>query len=74
MVRIQFDISIPITPSESIMDDTFGKNLVSLTGVQSGTLQDVAYNLVQDRSNAQQTSGTKERTIFVLGSKGVVSN
>lgn len=68
MVHIQFDIHLP---SQSIMDE---KNLVNLTGAP-GTLQDIAYNIVQDRSNSTQAtdSGTKERTIFVLGSKGVVS-
>lgn len=68
MVHIQFDIHLP---SQSIMDE---KNLVNLTG-GPGTLQDIAYNIVQDRSNSIQASdsGTKERTIFVLGSKGVVS-
>lgn len=68
MVRIQFDICVP---NQSIMDE---KNLVNLTGA-SGTLQEIAYNIVQDRKNSSQAtdSGTKERTIFVLGSKGVVS-
>ena len=68
MVRIQFDICVP---NQSIMDE---KNLVSLTGA-SGTLQEIAYNIVQDRTTSSQAtdSGTKERTIFVLGSKGVVS-
>lgn len=69
MVHITFDICLP---SQSIMDET---NLVNLTGAVPGTLQDIAYNIVQDRANSTQTSdsGTKERTIFVLGSKGVVS-
>lgn len=68
MVHIQFDICVP----QSIMDE---KNLVNLTGAP-GTLQDIAYNIVQDRTNSTQAtdSGTKERTIFVLGSKGVVSD
>lgn len=68
MVHIQFDITLP---SQSIMDE---KNLVNLTGAP-GTLHDIAYNIVQDRTNSTQPtdSGTKERTIFVLGSKGVVS-
>lgn len=71
MVRISFDICVP---SQSIMDESFGKNLASLAGAP-GTLQDIAYNIVQERSNSTQPndSGTKERTIFVLGSKGVVS-
>lgn len=72
MVRISFDISVPV--QSAIMDDTFGKNFVNLT-TAPGTLQDIAYNIVQDRTNSTQPtdSGTKERTIFVLGSKGVVS-
>lgn len=56
------------------MDETFGKNLANFTSAP-GTLQDIAFNIVQERSNSKQSndSGTKERTIFVLGSKGVVS-
>lgn len=72
MVHITFDICLP---SQSIvMDESFGKNLVNLTGAP-GTLQDIAYNIVQDRANSTQSTdtGTKERTIFILGSKGVVS-
>lgn len=71
MVRITFDICLP---SQSIMDESFSKSLANITGAP-GTLQDIAYNIVQDRSNSSQPvdSGTKERTIFVLGSKGVVS-
>lgn len=56
------------------MDESFGKNSVNLTGA-TGTLQDIAYNIVQDRTNSttqSNDSGTMERTIFVLGSKGVV--
>lgn len=72
MVRISFDISVPV--QSAIMDDTFGKNFVNLT-TAPGTLQDIAYNIVQDRDRANSAqpndSGTKERTIFVLGSKGV---
>lgn len=72
MVRISFDISVPV--QTAIMDDTFGKNFVNLTTIP-GTLQDIAYNIVQDRANSTHPNdgGTKERTIFVLGSKGVVS-
>lgn len=71
MVRLSLDICLT---SQSIMDESFGKNLANFTGAP-GTLQDIAYNIVQDRSNSTQSSdsGTKERTIFVLGSKGVVS-
>lgn len=70
MVRITFDISVP---SQSIMDESFAsKNLANITGAP-GTLQDIAYNIVQERSNSSHDGGTKERTIFVLGSKGVVS-
>lgn len=76
MVRITFDVCVP---SQSIMDDSFvSKNLANITGAP-GTLQDIAYNIVQDRSNSSSNSSqsihgeTKERTIFVLGSKGVVS-
>lgn len=70
MVRITFDIAVP---SQSIMDDSFAsKNLANITGAP-GTLQDIAYNIVQERSNSSHDAGTKERTIFVLGSKGVVS-
>lgn len=71
MVHITFDICLS---SQSIMDESFAKNLVNLTGAP-GTLQDIAHNIVQDRTNSIQSTdtGTKERTIFVLGSKGVVS-
>lgn len=71
MVQITFDICLP---SQSIQMDEFGKSLVNLTAA-AGTLQDIAYNIVQDRANSTQSTdgGTKERTIFVLGSKGVVS-
>lgn len=72
MVHITFDITLP---SQSIMDESFGKNLANIQGAP-GTLQDIAYNILQERSNSTQSndSGTKERTIFVLGSKGVVSD
>ena len=74
MVRITFDICLP---NQSIMDESFAsqKSLANITGAP-GTLQDIAYNIVQERSNSSQQpvdGGTKERTIFVLGSKGVVS-
>lgn len=67
MVRISFDICVP-------MDDSALKSLASMSDA-SGTLQDIAFNIVQDRANSTSSSdsGTKERTIFVLGSKGVVS-
>lgn len=70
MVHITFDICLP---SQSTMDESLGKNLVNLSNA-SGALQDIAYNIVQDRANSTQATdtGTKERTIFVLGSKGVV--
>lgn len=72
MVHITFDICLP---NQSIMDESFAKNSVNLSG-STGTLQDIAYNIVQDRTNTTQATdnGTKERTIFVLGSKGVVRN
>lgn len=72
MVRITFDICLP---SQSIMDESLGKSLSNISGAP-GTLQDIAYNIVQERSNSAHSGdgGTKERTIFVLGSKGVVSN
>lgn len=72
MVHITFDICLP---SQSIiMDNSVGMNMANLAGAP-GTLQDIAYNIVQEKSNSTQSSdgGTKERTIFVLGSKGVVS-
>lgn len=74
MVRITFDICLP---AQSIMDESLGKSLSNISGAP-GTLQDIAYNIVQERSNSSHLGGgdggTKERTIFVLGSKGVVSN
>lgn len=55
-------------------DDSTSKNIINFTGM-GGTLQDIAYKIVEDqiKNNTQNDNGTKERTIFVLGSKGVVS-
>lgn len=71
MVRIQFDICLP---KQSMMDDSIAQNMLNLPG-GSGTLQDIAYNLTQEKLNSSTTNDntSKERTIFVLGSKGVVS-
>lgn len=73
MVRVKFDICVPY---ESIMDESNPQSLINLTNLPD-TLQDIAYNIVQDKlqSNQPNTSDnhTKERTIFVLGSKGVVN-
>lgn len=73
MVRVKFEICVPY---ESIMDDSNPQSLINLPSLPD-TLQDIAYNIVQDKLNSSQShSGndnhTKERTIFVLGSKGVV--
>lgn len=44
------------------------------TTQKATTIQDIALNLVQEQRKNQMTmTGDKERTIFVLGSKGVVS-
>lgn len=71
MVRIKIDICLPkqsIMATESIAD-----NMLNLPGA-SGTLQDIAYNITQERLNSTaDNASTKEQTIFVLGSKGVVS-
>jgi dynein light intermediate chain 2, cytosolic len=42
---------------------------------QEETIQDIAIKLVKEQTKNDETSGNgpKERTIFVLGSKGVVS-
>lgn len=73
MVRVRFDICVPY---ESIMDDSNPQSLLNLTNVPD-TLQDIAYNIVQDKLNSSQANSnanhTKERTIFVVGSKGVVN-
>lgn len=74
MVRVKFDICVPY---ESIMDDSNPQSLLNLTNVPD-TLQDIAYNIVQDKLNSSQPNSsdnhTKERTIFVVGSKGVVND
>lgn len=56
------------------MDEPASKNIINLTGM-SGTLQDIAYKIVEDqiKNNTHIDNGSRERTIFVLGSKGVVS-
>lgn len=56
------------------MDEPLSNNIINLTGI-SGTLQDIAYKIVEDQlsSSTDNDNVTKERTIFVLGSKGVVS-
>lgn len=57
--------------------ESIANNMLNLPGA-SGTLQDIAYNITQERLNSTAAKSsdnalTKERTIFVLGSKGVVS-
>lgn len=73
MVRIKFDICLP---QQSMMDETIAQNMLNLPS-NSDTLQDIAFNIVQEKENSSNRndsdSGTKERTIFVLGSKSVVS-
>lgn len=75
MVRIKVDICLP---NQSIMaTESIANDMLNLPGA-SGTLQDIAYNITQERlnstaANSNGTASTKERTIFVLGSKGVVS-
>lgn len=70
MVRISFEICLP---QQSIMDESITNNMLNVAS-GSGTLQDIAYNVVQEKLNSSNTDhSTKERTIFVLGSKGVVS-
>lgn len=58
-----------------MMDESVAKNMINLTNVPD-TLQDIAYNIVQDKLNSTHSNNSdgvsKERTIFVLGSKGVV--
>lgn len=68
MVQIVFDLFSP-----SPMDEPISNSLLNFTGM-SGTLQDIAYKIVEDRENSNLNidNETKERTIFVLGSKGVV--
>lgn len=43
-------------------------------GGMAGTLQDIAYKLMEDQLATQENNEhtIKERTLFVLGSKGVV--
>lgn len=71
MVLIKLNIHVP---TESTMDESVLKNENSIRS--SNTLQDIAFNIVEEKSNSSQSTGsdsaTKERTIFVLGSKGVV--
>lgn len=45
-------------------------------GSMAGTLQDIAFKLMEDQLVSQQSDehATMERTIFVLGSKGVVGD
>lgn len=49
-------------------------SLINMDGM-SGTLQDISHKIMEDQLNSQEDTSnlTKERTIFVLGSKGVVS-
>lgn len=57
-------------------NESIAKNMINLTNVPD-TLQDIAYNIVQDKLNSTHSNSagvSKERTIFVLGSKGVVFN
>lgn len=71
MVHFVLDFFVP--PSSDSMDESLSGGLLSMPGI-SGTLQDIAFKIVEDQgnANARVDNGTKERTIFVLGSKGVV--
>lgn len=68
MVRIELNICLP---EQSTMEESIAKN----TTRSSDTLQDIAFNILEDKSSQpnNRDNATKERTIFVLGSKGVVS-
>lgn len=76
MKFIQFVLSFFSTqPPPPTMDEPLSNSIGNLIGM-SGTLQDIAYKVVEDQinSNTMNTVNvTQERTIFVLGSKGVVS-
>lgn len=73
IVQFVLNLFLPSTPK---MDEPLSNSIVNLTGIPSGTLQDIAYKVVEDQINSNTINTvniTQERTIFVLGSKGVVS-
>lgn len=73
MKIVQFVLSLFLPPTPT-MDEPLSNSIASLTGIPSGTLQDIAYKVIEDQINSNNTVNiTQERTIFVLGSKGVVS-
>lgn len=75
MKIVQFVLNL-FSPPMPTMDEPLSNSIVNLTGISSGTLQDIAYKVVEDQINSNTISTvnvTQERTIFVLGSKGVVS-
>lgn len=71
MVHFVLDFFSP-PPSDS-MDEALSSGLISLPGM-SGTLQEIAFKIADDqqKTNQKVDNVTRERTIFVLGSKGVV--
>lgn len=76
MKIVQFVVNLFLPSSPTTMDEPLSNSIVNLTGIQSGTLQDIAYKVVEDQINSNTVNTvhiTQERTIFVLGSKGVVS-
>lgn len=71
MVHFVLDFFAP-APTDS-MDEPLSGGLISLPGI-TGTLQEIAFKIAEDqeKTNTKVDNVTKERTIFVLGSKGVV--
>lgn len=71
MVHFVLDFFSP-PPSDS-MGEALSSGLISLPGM-SGTLQEIAFKIADDqqKTNQKVDNVTRERTIFVLGSKGVV--
>lgn len=71
---VHFVLDFFASPPAPMMDESFSSGLISLPGI-SGTLQEIAFKIVEDqkKSGAKVDNVTKERTIFVLGSKGVVN-
>lgn len=76
MKIVQFVLNL-FSPPMPTMDEQISNSIVNLTGISSGTLQDIAFKVVEDQINSNTINTvnvTQERTIFVLGSKGVVSD
>lgn len=62
-----------VSKMETIREMDEPSSIINM-GSMAGTLQDIAFKLMEDQLVSQHSDehATKERTIFVLGSKGVV--